>query len=38
MRLTIDGLRDGEALEAAGVVTPAFDVAAMQASGRERPR
>ncbi|MDU0347228.1 mannitol dehydrogenase family protein, partial [Actinomyces sp. MRS3W] len=38
MRLTIDGLQDREALRAAGVATPGFDVAAMQAAGRRSPR
>ncbi|PHP52806.1 mannitol dehydrogenase family protein [Actinomyces ruminis] len=38
MRLTIDGLQDRDAYRDAGVAVPAFDVAAMQAAGRARPR
>lgn len=38
MRLTIDGLHDQAAYSDAGVATPAYDIAAMQAAGRERPR
>lgn len=38
MRLTIDGLQDRDAYRGAGIAVPAFDVAAMQAAGRVRPR
>ncbi|MBM6980535.1 MAG: mannitol dehydrogenase family protein [Actinomyces succiniciruminis] len=38
MKLTIEGLQDRDAFRYAGIVTPGFDVAAMQDAGRRRPR
>ena len=38
MRLTLEGIADRDAFEAAGIGLPTFDVAAMQAAGRRRPR
>ena len=38
MKLTLTGIQEREAYEAAGIALPAFDVAAMQEAGRRQPR
>ncbi|MDY3678796.1 MAG: mannitol dehydrogenase family protein [Actinomyces urogenitalis] len=38
MKLTLTGIQEHDAFEAAGITLPAFDVAAMQESGRRQPR